>query len=344
MDWLKTAWLVAGSLALMIALAEVLHARRCRRVAALAFGPEARPRAWTRVAPLLRILSLAALGWSLVILLGLDGRSQEAGRKPPTPRDLVICLDVSPSMMLRDAGPEGKMQRQEQAAAIVRSILDRVPPEGVRISMVAFYSDALPLVIRCEDREVIWNFLNKMPLVYAFKHGKTDLLKGLNKAGEIAKDFPRKNATLLVLSDGDTTGDTGLQQLPSAYATAIICGLGDRLRGTFIDGHSSRQDEATLAQLARRVGGVYHDGNAKQIPSPLLKSLQAAQLTASPLGWTLRMWAIVLLAASVAVLAVLPVLLQNLGSRWKMRIEQKATKRTKSELGVPPLGGAEKTA
>ena len=318
MDWLKTAWLVAGALALLMALAEWLHARRVHRAAALAFGPGAGPLAWTRAAPGLRILSLAAVAWSLVVLLGTDGRLHGTGARKAMPRDLVILLDVSPSMNLRDAGPDGRSTRAGQAAAIARSILDRIPPEQARITMVACYSEALPLVSRCGDREVIWNFMNRMPLVYAFPHGKTDLLKGVNKAGAMAAEFPRRNATLLVLSDGDTVADTGLQSLPSAFAGALIVGVGNRLAGTFIDGHVSRQDDATLAQLARRLSGVYHDGNAKQVPTALLKSLESAPPSASPLSWSPRLWALVLLAAGGAVLAGLPALLQRFGSGWRM--------------------------
>jgi Ca-activated chloride channel family protein len=319
MDWTKTAWAAAALVACFAVIAEFLHARRCRRVARLAFGPDSKPRTWTLIATPLRIASLAGLAWSLLTLLASDGRSQESGRKPPTPRDMVLLLDVSPSMKLRDAGADGKMSREEQAAAVVRSILDRIPPDYVRITLIAFYSDAKPLVSRCSDREVIWNFLNKMPLVYAFNPGKTDLIKAVNKAGEVAKDIPRKNATLVVLTDGDTINDTGLLPLPSPYADSIVVGFGDRLRGIFIDGHSSRQDDATLAQLARRIGGVYHDGNAKQVPTALLKNLAAPMISSSPLGWTLRTWALAVMAVSVTILALLPVALQNFGSGWKVR-------------------------
>lgn len=316
MDWLATAWIAAGSIAFVTALAEGLHAWRIRRVARLAFGPVAKPRAWTKVVPVLRVAALAGLAWSLVTLLGLDGRLHATSQRKATPRDLVILLDVSPSMNLRDAGLEGRSTRAAQAATLVRSVLDRVPPEQIRVTMVAFYTDALPLVSRCADREVVWNFMDRMPLVYAFPHGKTDLIKGLNKAGEIAAGFPRRNATLLVLSDGDTVADTGLRALPSAFAQALVIGVGNRLRGTFIDGHSSRQDDATLSQLARRLGGVYHDGNAKQLPTALLKSLDASVPSASPLAWSPRIWALALLAVSCAVLGLLPVLLQAVGSSW----------------------------
>ena len=47
--------------------AEWLHRRRVRRIARLAFGPNERPALWARAAPALRVLSLGAICWDLVI-------------------------------------------------------------------------------------------------------------------------------------------------------------------------------------------------------------------------------------------------------------------------------------
>jgi len=120
-----------------------------------------------------------------------------------------------------------------------------------------------------------------------------------------------------VLTDGDTIPATGLKPMPSSVAEVVIVGLGNAGRGTFIDGHQSRQDSATLSQLARRLGGHYHDGNAKQVPGDLLRRLTAPDEQTDKFQISLRTLAVLLLAAGAAMLCLLPLLLEYLGSGWK---------------------------
>src|SRR3954467_15046361 len=55
--------------ALLVAIAEGLHARRVKRGGRLAFGPEERPRGWTRVVAPLRCVCLGAFAWGLATLI-----------------------------------------------------------------------------------------------------------------------------------------------------------------------------------------------------------------------------------------------------------------------------------
>jgi Ca-activated chloride channel family protein len=307
----------AALTALVAALAEWLHARRCRRVARLAFGPQSRPRGWTRLVAPLRVAALAGVVWALVVLIAFEGSSRANDRERAANRHLLVLLDVSPSMELKDAGEGGGQTRRDRAAALLRSVLGRVPGDQMRITMGCFYTDALPLVKECADREVIMHFADNLPLHIAFRPGKTDLVKALNLGGEWVKELQRKSTTVLVLTDGDTVPDSGLKVMPSAVAEVIFAGVGDAARGTFIDGHLSRQDQASLSQLARRLGGHYHDGNRKQVPSELLRRLTAPDERQDRLQLDLRVLAIVVLTASAALLCLLPLALEWLGSAWK---------------------------
>lgn len=308
---------IALVVAALAALAEWLHARRCRRLARLAFGPESRPRSWTRLAAPLRVVALAGFVWALATLLTFEGASRNAERERAATRHLLVMLDVSPSMELADAGESGAQSRRDRAAAVLRSVFARMPGEQVRVTMGCFWTDALPLVKDCADREVIMHFADNLPLHMAFRPGKTDLVKALNKGGEMVKDFPRKSTTVLVLSDGDSVPDSGLKPMPSAVAEVMLVGVGDPSRGLFIDGHLSRQDQASLSQLARRLGGQYHDGNRKHIPSEILRRLNAPDERKERWHLDLRLLAITVLALSAAVLCLLPLALDWLGSRWK---------------------------
>jgi Ca-activated chloride channel family protein len=195
--------------------------------------------------------------------------------------------------------------------------MERAASDEVKITMACFYSDAMLLVKECADRELIWNFADNLPLHIAYRPGKTDLVKSLNTAGNLIKDFPRKSTTVLVLTDGDSVPDTGLKPMPSAVGELIFAGVGETARGTFIDGHLSRQDNASLSQLARRLGGHYHNGNVKQVPSELLRRLTAPDERSEKFQVSLRTLAIIALAAGSALLCLLPWLLENFGSAWK---------------------------
>jgi Ca-activated chloride channel family protein len=72
------AVLAACAAVILAAAAEVLHARRCRRVAALAFGPGRRPARWVYAAPPLRVIAVGALTWGLVTLLVLPPKPRRA--------------------------------------------------------------------------------------------------------------------------------------------------------------------------------------------------------------------------------------------------------------------------
>jgi Ca-activated chloride channel homolog len=312
----QTTLAAAGALALA-ALAEWIHARRVTRLGRLAFGPDARPRAWTRMVPPLRVAALAGVVWALAVLLAMDGSSRLKDRSAAATRHLMVLLDVSPSMEVADAGPDGSQTRRARAANVLKSVMDRAGSEQVRVSMACFYSDAMMLVKECSDRELIWHFANNLPLHIAYRPGKTSLLTSLNTAGNFVKDFPHKSVTLLVLTDGDTVPATGLRRLPSSVAQLIIAGVGNPGRGTFLDGHQSRQDSASLAQLARRLGGQYHDANVKQIPSGLLTPLTAPDRRSDGFQLSLRMLAVFALVAGSVVLCLLPLLLEAFGSAWK---------------------------
>lgn len=310
------AWAALAALVLGV-VAECLHARRVRRLKRLAFGPEAQPRRWTVLAPFLRLLAFSGAAWALMILLAYEGSSRLHERNAAATRHLMVLLDVSPSMEVKDAGETGGLSRRDRAATLLKSVMERAHNDQTRVTMACFYTEARLLVKECADREVIWNFADNLPLHIAFKPGKTSLMKSLNTAGSFVKDFPRKSVTFVVLTDGDTVPDTGLERMPSSVTELLIVGVGNAGRGSFLDGHLSRQDSASLSQVARRLGGQYHDGNTKQIPSAMLRHLTAPDERKDPFQIGQRTLAVVVLAASSALLCLLPVLLDQFGSAWK---------------------------
>lgn len=312
---------VAAVLFLWILLAESIHARRLRRLGRLAFGPDEKPRQWVFFVPLLRAVAFGLLAGAFVLLIELPAKVHQSAVVPENQKKhIVMVLDVSPSMTLEDAGPEHKESRRKRARELLESFFQRVPMEQYLTSVVACYNGAKPVVIDTKDLEVVRNILNDLPLNFAFKPGKTDLLAGLKEAFRIAAPFQPKSTLVMLVTDGDTIPSTGMPQRPASVSDVLMVGVGDTKSGKFIDGRASRQDSSTLRQMATRLSGNYHDGNEKHLPTDLIQSV-TARADAGPfeqLG--AREYALLAAGVSSLIIAILPLMLHSLGTGWRVGV------------------------
>ena len=267
-------WLIALAVAALVALGERLHHRRVQRVARLAFGPTGKPARWAAAAPAIRTVSLAAAAWGATVLMLYDPVGGDQTPAPRASKQLLIALDVSPSMLIKDAGPENeKITRSRWAGKVVQGVLDRLDMKETRISMVAFYTKAMTVLTDTTDKNVIANMFDGLQLHVAFEPGSTDLASGVNSALAIARPWARRSTTLIVISDGDAKSELGQVTLPPAIADTIVIGVGDPSRASIVSGHSSKQETVSLRTLAARLGGTYHDGNRLHLPSDVLAKL-----------------------------------------------------------------------
>ncbi|MGL4551429.1 MAG: VWA domain-containing protein [Gemmataceae bacterium] len=305
--------------AFIVALtAEALHARRVSRLAALAFGPAGRAAAWTWAAAPVRVAGVTAAAWGLATLLLLPPKVHKLGVVPEAEfRDLLLVLDVSPSMRLEDAGPDHKQARRKRASDILKSFFSRAPMELYRTTIVAVYTDARPVVLRTTDPEVVRNVLEDLPLEYAFKSGPTDLIAGVKEAARIARPWRPKATTLVIVTDGDSIPPTGLPPLPASIASVVVVGVGDPRAGKFISGHLSRQDVSSLRQLAVRLHGTYHDGNEKHLSTDLVRQMTLSGTRGPFERLTKREYALMAMATGASALALLPLLLHLAGTAWR---------------------------
>jgi Ca-activated chloride channel homolog len=309
------AILAACAVVVLATAAEVLHARRCHKVAALAFGPGRRPAPWVYLAPPLRVVALGCLTWGLATLLVLIPKVRQAGVIAERDyRHLLLVLDVSPSMRLQDAGPTGKQSRRKRAADLLQSFFERIPVDHYRMTIIAVYTEAKPVVVATTDLEIVRNILNDLPMEYAFKSGPTNIFVGLEEAAKLARPWRPKSTLLMVVSDGDTVPATGLPKMPDSIANVLLVGVGDAQAGRSIDGHQSRQDASTLRQLAVRLGGTYHNGNDKHLPTNLVMRVTAVAGQSVFDRLTRREYALMAIASGATVLALLPLLLHYAGT------------------------------
>jgi Ca-activated chloride channel family protein len=311
--------LTALIVAALAALAEWLHARRSRRVLRLAFGPSGTPRRWAKGVPFARVAALGALAWGLATLSALPPGAVRPAKIPEGGyRHLVVALDVSPSMQLADAGADRKQRRAQRASEVLMSVFSRIALEQVRISVVAFYNGAKPMVVDTYDLEVVRNIIQDLPLDYAFEIGKTRLLDGLREAANLARPWQPNSTTLMIVSDGDTVPDSGMPDLPASIAQVVVIGVGDAAAGTYIDGHQSRQDAVTLRQLAQRLRGVYHDANARHLASTQLEALARLLPLREAARKGRREAALAAAVLGATLFALLPVALAMAGSSWHL--------------------------
>lgn len=293
--------LIALAVLALAGWAEWLHSRRVTRVARLAFGPTGRPAAWTRIAPFARAIGISLAVWGALVLAVYDPVEVEVEPSPRASRQLLVVLDVSPSMNIKDAGPEPeKVSRGKWGGKVLQGILDRLDMKDTRISMVAFYTKALPMLQDTTDKNVVSSITDGLPLYVAFHAGETDMSSGVDAAFKMAKGWARRSTTLVIISDGDLKQAPATAQPPLSIADVIVIGVGDPDKATIISGHSSRQDQWLLKQLAARLGGYYHQGNTRHLPSAIvdkmsmiaprvstLISMREAGLVATALGASL---------------------------------------------------------
>jgi Ca-activated chloride channel family protein len=305
--------------------AELLHVRRTRRIAILAFGPTGRPRPWARLAPLLRIAALGLATWGLATLLAIAPKVHKLGPQASAGglRHLLLVLDVSPSMTLKDAGVDRDKSRRQRAAELLASFFQRVPADLYRTSIVACYNGAKPVVEETKDIEVVRNILDDLPLRYAFPVGKTDIFSGLSEAARIARPWEPGSTTLMVVTDGDTVPATGMPKMPASIGHVVIVGVGDTKSGSFIDGQQSRQDASTLRQIAVRLGGVYHNGNEKHLSTALLTEITMSGRESRFEQLTLREYALAACGLGATIYGLLPLGLHGWGTSWMPGVRQR---------------------
>ncbi len=316
---------IAALITLVLAVvAELIHARRCRRLAPLAFGPKLKPRIWARSAGVLRIVSLAALCWGMTTLMNVPPMVHTAQEIPAGDyKHVVLVLDVSPSMKLEDAGTEGNISRTARASEVLESFFKRVVIQQYRLSVVAVYNGAKAVVIDTKDVEVVRNILNDLPMYQAFPTGKTNIFAGLQVAADMAKPWKPKSATVLLVSDGDTVAATGMPKMPASVKSVVVVGVGDPVSGSFIDGQNSRQDVSTLRQVAHRLGGTYHNGNENHLSTGLINQMTKTKKKSQFEKLGRREYALIACGLGGVIFSMLPILLHFFGTGWRPGVQAK---------------------
>ena len=250
--------------------------------------------AWTKAVPWLRVASLTAVAWGLATLLVMKidapDETRAKNRNAADATRLVFVADLSPSMFLQDAGPDGTQTRQARTREVVEGILQRVSG-NLRYGVIGFYTEALPVVMEARDPELVRNVFDGLPLSYGMPVGQTDLGKAVNATLDLVADFPSGSTRMIILTDGDSVNLVPILPRPKSVKEVLVLGVGNPHKGMYIDGHQSRQEGETLQRVATSLMGMYEDVNTKHLATSALGDL-VVPLALPHSGFTLAQLAV----------------------------------------------------
>jgi Ca-activated chloride channel family protein len=233
LPWLLFAPIFAAVIALLLGR----RRRRLARAVGLRVDLLAgHPRAWRW--PLFPAGVLFAL---IALAQPLWGEGGAAGERLAT--DLVICLDVSRSMLAEDVEPS----RLERAKAEIESLAARAA--GDRLALVVFAGEARLVVPLTRDLASLARMASLQdPLSVAT--GGSDLGAAID-AARGALDGP---GAILLLTDGEDLGESGLRAARRAREAGVevaCMGFGSPLGAKIPDGDGFVRDEQGREVVSR---------------------------------------------------------------------------------------------
>jgi len=190
--------------------------------------------------------------------------------------DLVICLDVSRSMMAEDAG----MSRLDRAKDDIKQLLEHMV--GGMIGVVAFAGRAELVCPLTDDFQFCRLVLDDVG-VHSATLGGTNLGEAISAAVKAFGNRARRQRVIILMSDGEDMGKEALEQARKAreLGISVYCiGIGDDQRGGLIpvekdgqrsylmyDGQQvwSRMNPETLKAIA--LAGGREDQPSRQVNS-----------------------------------------------------------------------------
>jgi len=182
--------------------------------------------------------------------------------------DIMICLDVSRSMLAEDAG----MSRLERAKDDIKRLIPRL--SGASIGLVAFAGRAELVCPLTDDYEFYKMTLDDVG-VHSARLGGTNLAEALKTAAKSFEQTGPHKRVIFVMTDGENHGEGVVDAATDVHKSGVdiyTIGIGDADRGGLIptdnngrpgyvmhDGQQvwSKLDEATLRQIATAGGSVY---------------------------------------------------------------------------------------
>lgn len=224
-------------------------------------------------------LALAAL--ALVFLaLSLAGPVRGFTLRPVERRglDLVVCLDTSRSMLVRDVRPDRLTRAKREVASLFESL------RGDRSGLIAFSGDSRQVAPLTHDTTTLQKLLATVtPDDNAV--GGTDLATAIRRALDLFDEKTGAFEVIVLVTDGEDLGGKGLEAANEAAERGVrvfVLGIGtaeggkipevEAGRERFVHDGEGREVVSALggkglAEIADTTGGAYI--SVAQSPTPL---------------------------------------------------------------------------
>ncbi|MGC8119360.1 vWA domain-containing protein [Marinobacter sp. VGCF2001] len=268
--------------ALLLALLPLLFAGRKRQQTAPVDAPVIPVGHWLsdmpgvtrqgRVTPRWQALLLLA-GWlSLVLALARPQFVGEEVQMPVTGRDLMLVVDISPSMDEQDMVRQGRsINRLQAVKRVLNDFIDQ--REGDRLGLILFGSEPYVQAPLTFDRETVRTLLFEAGLGMAGR--ATAIGDAIGLSVKRLRERPQGQRVVILLTDGANTAG----QVSPDKASDIAQAAGVRLYTVGIGADTMIQrgllgsrrvnpsrdlDEALLTRMAQQTGGRYF--RARSLP------------------------------------------------------------------------------
>jgi len=206
-NWDAPGWRWIAVAGVLFGAALLLWAAQARRSAMRRFGDlvlvtalrDGSPAGWRLARGLMALAALGLAGFAAARPLG-RARTEVVSRRGI---DIVVCLDVSKSMLARDVRPS----RIERARSELRRLLQEEP--GDRIGVVVFAGATMEYPLTT-DHDSAERFMRQVE-PWSFPVGGTSIGRAITAAQELFRRDPlatRRSKVIIVLTDGeDLEGD-----------------------------------------------------------------------------------------------------------------------------------------
>ncbi len=185
--------------------------------------------------------------------------------------DIVLCLDVSGSMLAQDFTPN----RLEASLAVARDFIKR--RKGDRIGLVIFSGQSFTLCPITNDHNALLYQLNKVN--YGMLSDGTSIGSGLASSVERLRTSKAKSRVVVLLTDGEDTGGrmdpATAKQLALTFEIKVYTiGMGTigyakmpyktAIGTTVMEEEKVSIDETLLTDIAESTGGKYYRATNQQ--------------------------------------------------------------------------------
>ena len=223
----------------------------------------------------------ALLGALLAVLQPLWG--EDVRKVEQRGVDILVCLDVSRSMLARDMPPSRLLRARRE----IRALAERI--RGDRMGLVAFAGEARLTVPLTQDMDSYADLVD-MADPLSVRRGGTDLGAALDKAVEALAGQTGDHEVVLLITDGEDLEQKGLraaEKCKEKHITVHTIGFGSAQGSKItVEGQGgeaflrdragkevvSAMDPVSLRRIAETTGGEFVDAGA--MPLPLLELYQ----------------------------------------------------------------------